>query len=201
MFTTRRPGFMSAAIRPAREWSESASVAKALRPRRLRATACFAWSALVASSLFGPQAHAEGATEIIYSPVFCKASGGTYWIFSSGHIGNLHPTDTMKVFCPLTHEVKHGHSGKVQIAVVQASGRSRVRCSAYFNHALLESGWIWNGWQGQDQLGSQETTITLSGSDFLEGSHMILCEVPPKDFQATRFDGVSRIKAYSAGVD
>ena len=144
-------------------------------------------------------AHAAGATEIVYSPVFCQTFGGSLWIHSSGQISNKHWAETMRVFCPLTHEAKHDHSGKLQIAVTQANRDKKVRCRAFFNHwhaNVFES----NAWDGADQLGIQETTITLPGHKFLGGSHMIECEIPPKTNEL-RFDGESRIGSYKAGVD
>ena len=144
-------------------------------------------------------AQAAGATQIVYSPVFCQTFGGSLWIRPSGQISNKHATETMKVFCPLTHEAKHDHSGKLQISVVQANRDKKVRCRAFFNHPHgneFES----NAWDGADQLGIQETTINLPGHKYLGGSHMIECEIPPKS-REVRFDGESRIGSYKAGVD
>ena len=144
-------------------------------------------------------AHAAGATQIVYSPIFCQTFGGSLWIHPSGQISNKHATETMKVFCPLTHEAKHDHSGKLQISVTQANPDKKVRCRAFFNHPhanVFES----NAWNGADQLGIQETTIPLAGNKYLGGSHMIECEIPPKS-REVRFDGESRIGSYKAGVD
>jgi hypothetical protein len=159
--------------------------------------------AMVFSTLLSSVAHAAGATQLVYSPIFCQPFGGALWIYPSGQIGNK-GSETMRVFCPLMHEAKHNHSGKLQIFVVQANRHERVECRAFFNHphANEDPPWLTNGWKGKsaNSAGIETATITLPGNTYIGGSHMIECKIPPKSTE-NNFDGVSRIGTYKSGVD
>src|SRR5829696_1459302 len=150
-------------------------------------------------AMFSFKANAATATQFVYSPLFCQTFGGALWIYPSGQIANR-GTETMRVFCPLIHEAKTDHSQKLQISIVNANRQDKVRCRARYNHPhALE--WESDGWNGQNDLGIQTATITLSGNRYLGGSHMIECEIPRKDHNQPNFDGESRMGTYKSGVD
>ena len=144
-------------------------------------------------------ANAATATQFVYSPLFCQTFSGTLWIYPSGQIANR-GTETMRVFCPLIHEAKADHSQKIQISVVNANRQEKIRCRARYNHPHALD-WESDGWDGQNDLGIQTATITLSGNQYLGGSHMLECEIPRKDHSQPNFDGESRIGTYKSGVD
>jgi hypothetical protein len=156
------------------------------------------------ATLIPATAVAAGATQFVYSPLFCQTFGGTLWIYPSGQIANRHPSETMRVFCPLIHEAKEGHSGKIVVHVVQANRKERVECRAFFNHPHANSDprWTTNNWQGDSKAshGVETATITLPGAKYVGGSHMLECKIPPKSSE-NNFDGESRIGTYKSGVD
>lgn len=169
--------------------------------------------ALPVSTLLTTPAQAAGATQFTYSPLFCQTFGGSRWIYPSGQISNKSDSQAMRVFCPLIHEGKHDHSGKLVISVVQANQNEkdengkvmRVECRAFFNHphANPDPPWNSNGWKGKSEHsnGVETATIELAGSKYLSGSHMIECRIPPRDGKVKNFDGESRIGSYKSGVD
>jgi len=172
----------------------------------VRSTAAIVGAALI-SVLVPSVGQAAGATAFSYSPMFCQPVGGsgTLKVWNQGQIGNSHPSETLNVFCPLIHELKEGHSGKIQINVIDASRDNGVECRAYFNHphASESPPWNFNGWKN-NHLGSgpdNKSTITLAGAEDLGGSHMIWCKIPPKDSHFNGDDGISRIGTYKSGID
>jgi hypothetical protein len=176
---------------------------KGLR-RRALALVVVAHATVLFASFCPAEVHAAGATAYTYSPIFCQTFGGTLFRWNQGQIGNGHSSETMHVYCPLIHEEKHNHSGKLEIKVIDASRDHKVECRAYFNHphASEDPPWNGNGWHGT--LGSGPTnkvTIVLPGANYLGGSNLIYCKLPPKDFHFVGEDGVSRIGAYKSGVD
>ena len=151
---------------------------------------------------------AAGATAYTYSPISCKVfegdDQGWLWVFPSGQIGNVHPSKSLDVYCPLIHEAKHGHSGIVRIHIVEASRQAGqgVKCGAYFNHPHAAE-WNFSGWK-EWKSGSGQTNrghISLAGSNYLGGSHMIRCKLPPKDASLPGNEGVSHIGSYHSGLD
>lgn len=181
-------------------------------PIRDRTTALGSGLALLLAAL-PLAASAAGATQFNYSPLTCQTFGGALWIYPTGQIANRSTTEPMKVLCPLIHEQKHEHSGKIQVSVVQANQNKkgpdgkvlRVECRAVFNHphANPDPPPAQNDWEGKSDLanGAVTATITLPGAKTLGGSHMLECRVPPRDPAVTRFDGESRIGTYRSGVD
>lgn len=173
----------------------------ALVLRRPRRPLLAAWCAATA---FTPAAQAAGATQWVYAPIACRTFDGALWIFPSGQIGNKHPSQTMRVLCPLMHEAKHENTDDVQVSVVNANRAKRLRCRVFYNHPhantdppAFVSAWV----GGQSQSAGVETgTLVVPGHRFLGGSHMLECEVPPKSSERN-FDGISRIGSYKSGVD
>jgi hypothetical protein len=161
-------------------------------------------------------AHADGATQFVYSPIACQTFGGALWIYTSGQISNKSTTEPMRVFCPLIHEARFGDTQKTQVHVVQAnqhhkdeSGKvMRVKCRVFFNHPHANSDpkWASTSWQGQSASsnGVETATITLPGHEYLGGSIMLECLIPPRDplgINQALYNGESRIGTYKSGVD
>jgi len=173
--------------------------AVALRRPRWRGLA-----GVCAAVAFSPAVHAAGATQYVYAPIACRTFEGALWIFPNGQIGNKHPSQTMRVLCPLIHEAKHENSDDIQISVVNANRDNRLRCRAFFNHphANVDPPSFVTAWKGAEgnSAGIETGTLTLDGHKFLGGSHMLECEIPPKSNGAA-FDGISRIGSYKSGVD
>jgi hypothetical protein len=172
-------------------------------PRRWMAVA-LVQAAMMFTWTYSIDSHAAGATAFTYSPIFCQTFGGTVKVWNQGQIGNVHASETMTVMCPLIHEEKHNHSGKLEIKVIDASRDAEVRCRSYFNHphAGEDPPWNFNDWHGTNGSGpTNKLTIVLPGAPYLGGSHLILCQLPPKDFHFVGDDGVSRIGSYKSGVD
>jgi hypothetical protein len=157
---------------------------------------------------------AKGATQFIYSPLFCKTDGGQLWIHPSGQIGNKSTTESMRVFYPLIHEAKHDHSGKIQASIVQGNrdikGNNgkvlRVECRAQLNHPHGNPSppALFNPWEHRPSKsnGVGIDTITLDGAKFIGGSHMLECTLPPRNAQDnSEFDGESRLGSYKSGLD
>lgn len=152
--------------------------------------------------------HAAGATAYTYSPIACKVfeteDQGWHWVFPSGQVGNKHPSKPLDLWCPLIHEAKHDHSGIIRIDIIEASRQTGqgIKCGAYFNHPHAAE-WNFSGW-GEWTSGSGQTNrgqITLAGSSYLGGSHMLRCTLPPKDASLPGDEGVSRIGSYHSGLD
>lgn len=160
--------------------------------------------------------HADGATQFTYSPIACQTFGGARWIYPSGQISNKSTTEPMRVFCPLIHEAKFEQTQKTEVAVVQANQHHRdegnrvmrVKCRVFFNHPHANSDprWAESGWHGQsvNSNGVETATIALPGHEYLGGSIMLECLIPPRDPQGVNqalFNGESRIGTYKSGVD
>jgi hypothetical protein len=160
--------------------------------------------------------YADGATQFVYSPIACQTFGGALWIYPSGQISNKSTTEPMRVFCPLIHEAKFDFTQRTQVSVVQANQHHRdgdnqvmrVKCRVFFNHPHANSDppWVRTGWQGQSATsnGVETATITLPGNDYLGGSIMLECLIPPRDPQGINqalYNGESRIGTYKSGVD
>jgi hypothetical protein len=169
----------------------------ALRRRR--------WLAgLGAAALLSPTAQAAGATQYVYAPIACRTFDGALWIFPNGQIGNKHPSQTMRVLCPMIHEAKQDDSDKIQVSIVNANRSKRLRCRVFFNHphANVDPPSFVSAWVGAggNSAGVETGTLVIEGHQYLGGSHMLECEVPPKSNE-DRFDGISRIGSYKSGVD
>lgn len=169
--------------------------------RRPRRQALAAWCAAAA---FSPAAQAAGATQLVYAPIACRTFDGALWIFPNGQIGNKHPSQTMRVLCPLIHEAKSETSDAIQVSIVNANRSKRLRCRVFFNHphANVDPPSFVTAWQGAqgNSAGIETATLRVDGHKFLGGSHMLECEIPPKSNEHN-FDGISRIGTYKSGVD
>lgn len=160
--------------------------------------------------------HADGATQFVYSPIGCQTFGGALWIYPSGQISNKSTSEPMRVFCPVIHEAKFEQTQKIVVSVVQANQHkrdedkeiARVKCRAFFNHphATSDPKWFQTKWQGQEagSTGVETATIAIPGHEYLGGSIMLECSIPPRDpdgHNQPLFNGESRIGTYRSGVD
>jgi hypothetical protein len=170
---------------------------------KYRSPFALACSAIALPTLLEMPAHATGATAFAYSPLSCRTFEGEYWLYPTGQIGNVKGNQKMRVFCPLIHEAKFDQTQKIQIHVVNAHPKSKVRCRAFFGHPDGLNA-VPTPWDGADDKGVQPSTITLNGHKYLGGSNMLECEIPEKwddEPGQKNFDGVSRIGSYFSGID
>ena len=150
-----------------------------------------------------PAAQAAGATQFVDAPIACRTFDGALWIFPSGQIGNKHPSQTMRVLCPLIHETKAENSDKIIVYAVNANRHDRVRCKAFFNHPFANvdpPAAVSKNTDTGNSAGVEDATLTIPGRTFLGGSHLLECTIPPKSNE-DNFDGISRIGTYKSGVD